>query len=74
MKIPRGYAPFACNVFVTQSNIAVKDYGASLINRHIKIAFHPACFNSHSGIILAVHNAGEIIFNDYRTGYITIVD
>ena len=74
MNILSSYAPFACNAFVTQSNIAIKDYSASLVNRHIKIAFHPACFNSHSGIILAVHNAGEIIFNDYRTRYITIVD
>ena len=74
MKITGGYAPFAFNVFVTQSNIAVKGYGASFVYGLIKVAFQPSCLNSHSRIILAVHNAGKITFNDYGTGNIAILN
>ena len=74
MKITGGYTPFALNVFVTQGNIAVKGYGASFIYGLIKVSFQPASLNSHSRIILAVHNAGKITFNDYGTGHITILN
>ena len=74
MKVTGGYAPFAFNVFVTQSNITVKGYRASFVYSLIKVAFQPACLNSHSRIILAMHNAGKITFNDYGTGNVTILN